>query len=79
VICNTLSETLQTHSEQAVVDLRDVCAACCRNETERECLQLREAGYTFQEIGVMLDLPLATAHLMFRNLRKRILHKWDCQ
>jgi len=79
VVYNVLPETLRAHSHLPLVDLQDICEACCRTETERECLRLRAAGHTFREIGTMLDLPLATANLMFRNLQKRILHKWDCQ
>jgi DNA-directed RNA polymerase specialized sigma24 family protein len=79
VVYNVLPETLRAHSHLPLVDLQDICEACCHTDTERECLRLRAAGYTFREIGTTLDLPLATANLMFRNLQKRILHKWDCQ
>jgi hypothetical protein len=60
-----------------VVELRDVFTACCHTETERDCLRLREEGYTFKEIGRRLDMPLSTANLMFRRLQNRIFSAWE--
>ena len=45
--------------------------------TERECLRLREAGYTFQEIAAVLSLPQTTTYVMFRQLKARILAIWQ--
>jgi DNA-directed RNA polymerase specialized sigma24 family protein len=78
LVYNVLPETLTAHSELAAVDLQDICDVCCRTETERECLELRAAGYTFEKMSATLKLPLTTTYLMFRRLKKQILHKWDC-
>ncbi len=72
VVINVIPEAFQAHSQLAVVDLRDTVDACCKSHTERECLRLREAGHTFQEIADALSMPLATVHDLFRVLRDRV-------
>ena len=62
-----------TYNPFGEVDLRDVFDACCESDAERECLRLREAGYTFQEIAAVLSLPQTTTYVMFRQLKARIL------
>ncbi len=78
-VFNVIPETLETHSELAVVELRDIFDACCKSETERKCLRLREAGYTFQEIGTRLNISKSLAQKMFRNLQERILACWEAR
>ncbi len=73
---NGLSEKLETYREFETVDLRDLMDACCQSHVERECLRLREQGHTFKAIGSALGIPLPTAHLIFRRLKARILHRW---
>jgi RNA polymerase sigma factor (sigma-70 family) len=75
-IANVLSESLEACSDFAVVDLRDVMNACCQSDIERQCLRLHEKGYTFQEIGQRLGVSRATANLMFRKVKARILDYW---
>jgi len=45
-VFNAFPENLETCSEDGAVDLRDTIEACCESEAERECLRLREEGYT---------------------------------
>jgi DNA-directed RNA polymerase specialized sigma24 family protein len=77
IVTNALPETLPGHSALGVVDLRDIIAKCCQNAEERECLRLREEGYTHQEIADRLGLPLTTAYLMFRTVQDRILARLE--
>jgi DNA-directed RNA polymerase specialized sigma24 family protein len=72
VVLNMVPEWLQAHSQLAVVALRDTLDACCKSPTERECLRLREAGHTFQEIADALAMPLTTVYGLFRVLRDRV-------
>jgi RNA polymerase sigma factor (sigma-70 family) len=76
VVYNTIPEHLEAHSELRLVELRDVMAACCHTEAERQCLRLRVEGHTFQEIGDRLDVPRPTAARMFHRLKNHILAYW---
>jgi DNA-binding CsgD family transcriptional regulator len=81
VVANGLSETLPTCSEESLVDLQDVCAACCQTEAERRCLQMRVAGHTFQEIADALGglFDDTGAYALFCRLTRRIQRKWTGQ
>ncbi len=61
----------------AVVDLRDIIDACCRSDAQRECLRLREEGYTFQEIAARLGISKTHAQRLFNRLRNEILSRWE--
>jgi RNA polymerase sigma factor (sigma-70 family) len=76
-VFNAIPETLEAYSELTVVELRDVFDACCKSDAERDCLRLREAGYTFREIGARLSISTSLAQEMFRNLQARILAYWE--
>jgi RNA polymerase sigma factor (sigma-70 family) len=75
-VFNGFPARLEARSELAVIELRDLLSACCTSEAQRECLRLREAGYTFQEIGTRLGISTTWAQRMFHNLQKRILARW---
>jgi DNA-binding CsgD family transcriptional regulator len=77
VVYNVLPETLKAPTHFSIVDLHDVCEACCQTEAERECLRLRSEGHTLREIANILALPFSTTKLLFSKLRRRILHAWD--
>ncbi len=72
VVRNVVPVWLPGHSPLSVVDLRDTVDACCKSPAERECLRLREAGHTFQEIADALSVPLTTIYDLFRVLRDRV-------
>jgi RNA polymerase sigma factor (sigma-70 family) len=72
VVVNTLPDGLQTDSPTAAVELRDIFAVCCKSDRERECLRLREEGYTFVEIGEHLGIGKSLAQRIFTRLRARI-------
>lgn len=76
-VFNVIPETLEACSDFRLVELRDVMAACCRSDAERECLRLHEEGYTFKEIGEYLGVSLPTANRMFHKLKARILEYWS--
>jgi DNA-directed RNA polymerase specialized sigma24 family protein len=75
-IFNALPETLEAPSGLRVIELRDTIEACCESEAERECLRLREEGYTFTEISDMLSIPLVGVKRMFDRLKARVLGHW---
>jgi DNA-binding NarL/FixJ family response regulator len=77
VVYNVLPETLQTASHCGLVELRDVFAACCHTERERECLRLREEGYGFVAIGARLNISKTHAQRIFHRLSDAILACWD--
>jgi RNA polymerase sigma factor (sigma-70 family) len=71
-----ISRRLEAPSELRVIDLRDVIQACCQSDQEKECLRLREEGYTLQEISAHLGLGIATVMRMIHRLRKHISAYW---
>ncbi len=75
-VVNGLSESLETFTDAAVVDLRDLMDVCCESEAERKCLKLHEEGYTFEAIGQLLGTSLKVAFRMFHRLEARILDRW---
>jgi RNA polymerase sigma factor (sigma-70 family) len=76
-VANVFPETLQTHSPLAAMELRDTFRACCQSDAERECLRLREEGYTLEEIGDRLGISKAQAHRLFNRLRNEILSQLE--
>ena len=76
-VCNVIPETLEANSDLRLVELRDVMDACCKTDTERECLRLREEGHTFPEISETLNLPKSTIHDTFERVKSRVLAYWN--
>ena len=72
VVLNALSDTLETYSQQTAIALRDIFAVCCKSDSDRECLRLREEGYTFIEIAARLGIGKTQAQEKLSQLRIRI-------
>jgi RNA polymerase sigma factor (sigma-70 family) len=76
-VYNAYPDTLRADCHEQLVDLRDIFESCCTSDFERDCLRLREEGYTFEEIGERLKTTYIMAYRTFVALRKRIFAKLE--
>jgi len=65
----------ETIDSFVMLELRDTLAACCQSNNERQFMRLREAKYTYQEIAVALNMPVASVHAMKKRLYERFLRR----
>ena len=72
-VVNKIPETIEIPSPFAALEMRDLLDACCECDDERNCLHLREQGYTFPEMARTLKMPMSSIYVMFRELQARFL------
>ena len=62
-----------SYDPRGMQDLRETLDACCENDTDREIIRLREAGYVDREIADILAKPPITIYVMRRAIYARFL------
>lgn len=65
----------ESYDPSALVEIRDILAACCTSDEERQYVRMREESYTYQEIADSLGIPKGSVHAMKERLYERFLRK----
>lgn len=70
-----LPETSLCDGDDSVLEMRDLIASCCCRQEERTYVEMREAGYSLQEIADAIGMSLASTYRMKEGLYQRTLAK----
>jgi hypothetical protein len=71
-----MEKLLVSGSFYTSIDLRDFIQVCCRTDTERQMVQLREEGYTQTEIGKQVGVCQTKVSLFFHRIETKIQQEW---
>jgi RNA polymerase sigma factor (sigma-70 family) len=73
------SRAERSYDPTSMSELRDVLAACCESDEDREFMRMREEGYTQQEIADELGIPKGSVPALRKRLYERFLRKSGMQ
>ena len=68
-------ETSLDDGSDSLLEMRDLIASCCCCQEERTYIEMREIGYSLQEIADAIGMSLASTHRMKEGLYQRTLAK----
>ncbi len=72
---NELLPGLHADNIESAVDMFDLISSCCCTETERKYVEMRQAGYTLQEIADEVHTSLSAIYTTKEDLYRRVLKK----
>jgi len=69
-------ENLTVPSETSTIDIRDFIQVCCRNDMERQFIQLKEEKYTCSEIAQITGVHETTVGRAIHRIETEVQQGW---